>query len=98
MEEMIDQLSPRERKPSTKRLYDWGACTHEFAVGDQVLILLPQNHHSLKLEWVGPYKVTRRVTMVDYEVVIHVYHINLMKKWNPQSTALFAMVVEQLPR
>ena len=104
MEEMMDQVQVNANRAQSrqKRLYDRGAHTREFAVGDQVLILLPQTHHSLKLEWVGPYKVTRRVTTVDYEVVMpgrrkerRVYHINLMKKWNPQSTALFAMVAEQ---
>ena len=104
MEEMMDQVQVNANRAQSrqKRLYDRGARTREFAVGDQVLILLPQTHHSLKLEWVGPYKVTHRVTTVDYEIVMpgrrkerRVYHINLMKKWNPQSTALFAMVAEQ---
>lgn len=47
-------------------------------------------HNRLKLEWVGPYRVTRRVTSVDYEVDSpgryrgkKVYHINLLKRWYP---------------
>lgn len=48
--------------------------------------------NKLKLEWVGPFQVTRQVTPVDYEVKTpgkhqekKVYHINLLKKWNPAS-------------
>ena len=37
-------------------------------VGDQVLVLLPMQYNRLKLEWAGPYKMIKRVTLVDYEV------------------------------
>ena len=44
----------------------------------------------LKFERVGPFQVTRQVTLVDYEVNTpgkrqekKIYHINLLKKWNP---------------
>ena len=44
----------------------------------------------LKLEWVGPYTVTRKLTSVDYEVETpgrgserKIYHVNLLKKWYP---------------
>ena len=30
--------------------------------------MLPTQQNGLKLEWVGPYPVTRRVILVDYEV------------------------------
>lgn len=57
-----------------------------------MLVLLPNNRNSLKLEWTGPYKIRRRMGAVDYEVEmvgrkkeIRVYHINLLKKWNPPS-------------
>ncbi len=54
--------------------------------GDEVLVLLPMQRNRLKLEWVGPYTVTRKVTLVDYEVKMpgrrrgkKVYHVNLLK-------------------
>ena len=53
-----------------------------------MLVLLPMQHNHLKLEWVGPYTVMRKVTPVDYEVETprrygtKVYHVNLMKKWH----------------
>ena len=52
-----------------------------------VLVLLPMQFNKLKLEWAGPFQVTRQVTPVDYEVETpgrrqekKVYHINLLKK------------------
>ena len=51
-------------------------------------MLLPNAHNRLKLEWVGPYEVKRKVSDVDYEVEMpdhqkerRIYHINMMKKW-----------------
>lgn len=37
-------------------------------VGDHVLLLLPMQYNRLKLEWAGPYKMIKRVTLVEYEV------------------------------
>ena len=84
-----------------KQYYDRGAKSRNFDVGDQVLVLLPTTTNRLKLGWTGPYKVTRRVNPVDYELEMpgrrhekKTYHVNLMKKWyvmtsHPQ-TALLA--------
>lgn len=56
------------------------------------MALLPNPHHSLKLEWM------RQVTPVDYEIEMpgyrkqrRVYHINLLKKWYAPSLALLAV-------
>ena len=53
-------------------------------------MLLPARHNKLKLEWVGPYRVVRKVTAVDYELQTpgnrqgkKTYHANLLKKWHP---------------
>lgn len=72
-----------------KKSYDKGARPRTLKVGDEVLVLLPNPHDALKLEWFGPYNITRQVTPVDYEIEMtdrrkekRVYHINLMKKIN----------------
>ena len=53
-----------------------------------MLVLLPTTANRLKLHWTGPFKVTRKLGTVDYEVETpgrrqerKVYHVNLMKKW-----------------
>lgn len=60
-----------------------------------MLVLLPNPHNSLKLEWVGPYTILRKVTSVDYEIEMagrwkekRVYHINLLKRWYPATAML----------
>ena len=57
--------------------------------GDKVVVLVPARYSKLQLEWAGPYKVTRRITPVDYEVEIpgrrmekKINHVNLLKKWH----------------
>lgn len=73
-----------------KAVYDRGTMTRDLEVGDEVLVLLPMRRNHLKLEWVGPYTFSCKVTPVDYEVKTSgrnqerkVYHINLLKRWCP---------------
>ena len=73
-----------------KCAYDRKAKPRSLNVGDQVLVLLPKPPNRLKLEWVGPYTVTRKLTSVNYEVETpgrrserKIYHVNLLKKWYP---------------
>ena len=72
-----------------KQQYDKNAKSRSFQIGDQVLVLLPVRANKLKLQWTGPYKVTRKVGTVDYEVEMpgrrqekKIYHVNLMKRWH----------------
>ena len=69
-------------------------------VGNEVLVL-PTKQNKLKLQWSGPYQITRKVTPVDYEVERpgrrqekKVYHVNLLKKWHSSSKAFIAMAAE----
>ena len=90
LEEMsgLVQESMVKAQQRQKALYDRGTKEQEFEVSDKVLVLLLMQHNRLKLEWVGPYTVVRKVTPVDYEVETprghgtKVYHVNLMKKWH----------------
>lgn len=87
-----------------KASYDRGARPRNLEIGQQVLVLLPSQGNHLKLGWTGPYRVTRKVTPVDYEVEMlgrrdnkNVYHINLLKVWHPaptDNTACLAQLVQ----
>ncbi|XP_064389549.1 uncharacterized protein LOC135337548 [Halichondria panicea] len=90
LEEMMEivQETTSKAQQKQKRYYDKGTKKRELKAGDQVLVLLPKDENKLKLEWVGPYKVLRAVTPVDYEVATpgrrqkkKIYHINLLKLW-----------------
>ena len=87
MTEVVRDQAERAQQRQ-KKAYDHGAKQRKLNVGDEVLVLLPKPQNRLKLEWVGPYKVTREVTPVHFEVETpgchserKIYHINLLKKW-----------------
>ena len=102
LHEMVEvvQENMEQAQKRQKQYYDRGTRGRDLEEGDQVLVLLPTRTNKLKLEWVGPYRVTRKVTKVDYEVETpgrrrekKVYHINLLKKWNsaPEKAMLAVM-------
>ncbi len=70
LEEMsgLVQESMVRAQQRQKALYDRGAKEQGFEIGDKVLVLLPMQHNRLKLDWVSPYTVVRKVTPADYEV------------------------------
>ena len=66
--EMAYLVAKHSADSQQKQCYDRGAKLCSFEVGDQVLVLLPTVMNRVKLRWTGPYKVTRRVSSVGYEV------------------------------
>ena len=67
-----------------------------------MLVLVPTRRNKLQLEWVGPYKITRQVTPVDYGVETpgrrkekKIYHVNLLKKWHFPSNHNSMLVLVQ---
>ena len=96
MREVVNEraLKAQERQ---KEYYNRKTVRRTLSVGDEVLVLLPNKHNSLKLEWMGPYKVKRQVGEVDYEIEMagrkkdtRVYHVNLLKKWCPPVHVCYA--------
>ena len=54
-----------------------------------MLVLLPTSTSKLLAQWQGPYKVLRRVGLVNYLIEMtgrrkrrNVFHINMLKRWN----------------
>ncbi len=64
----LAQDNLKQAQGRQKRYYDSGARLRSVEQGGEVLVLLPMQTNKLKLEWRGPYKVTRKVTDVDYEI------------------------------
>ena len=105
LEKMAELVKENARKAPLRQkwTYDRKAKPRSLNIGDQVLVLLPKPQNRLKLEWVGPYTVTRKLTSVDYEDETpgrqsekKIYHVNLLKKWYPAqadvSTACLAIL------
>jgi len=79
--------------------YDQTARERSFQPGDQVLVLLPTTTNKLMAEWQGPYRITKRVGEVDYQIYMHdrrkknrLFHVNMLRKWcvpEPAASAHF---------
>ena len=65
------QANLEEARTRQKYWYDKNARKREFQAGDQVLILLPTDTKKLRAQWQGPYKVTKRIGRVNYQVRLH---------------------------
>ena len=92
MQEMLEIAQDILRKSQLKQKANYGGQSRARCLepGDKALVLSPTPQNRLKLGWVGPYKVVRRVGPVDYEIEMpghrnerKVYHINMIKKWHP---------------
>ena len=74
-----------------KRWYDQKARELHLKEGDQVLLLLPDSTQKFQRKWQGPYKVKRRTSSVNYEIIMgpdrqtKTFHINLLRKWHPRA-------------
>ena len=85
-----------------KTWYDKNSRIREFAIGDQVLVLLPTSTNKLLAEWQGPYKVVKRMGEVDYQIEMHdrrkklrVFHVNMLRRWYTSvSTSLMAEEID----
>ena len=83
----IVEINMKKAQRKQKHHYDKKARECTLEVRDDVLVKIPSKQRKLKLEWEGPYRITRKVSSVDYEVETpgkrkEVYHVNLLKKWN----------------
>ena len=75
-----------ESQKKMKTWYDKDARGRTYQEGEEVL--LPTTSRSLEAQWQGPYKITRKLSDLDYEVDtgrhtkrLRVFHTNLLKKW-----------------
>ena len=99
LQEMSDvvKVAAESAQKRQKGYYDHHARKRVLSPGDKVLVLLPSLANKLKLEWVGPYQVLRRLNDVNYEVETpgrrkeKVVHINLLKKWHEPQVNLLAV-------
>ena len=69
LEEMAKIVEKNMKKAQRKQKYCYDKKSKErmLDVGD-VLVLIPSKRSKLKLEWEGPYKITNKITSVDYEI------------------------------
>ena len=92
LEEMrkLARFNLEKAQEKQKAWYDQNARDREFAPNDQVLLLLPSSTSKLTAAWQGPYRVVKKIGKVNYLIEQqnrrkkkHVYHVNLLKKYEP---------------
>lgn len=71
-----------------KKYFDRKARQRSFAVGDEVLVLLPSSSNKLMMTWSGPFPI-QECLHPDYRILIRgklkVFHANMLKKYNRRS-------------
>ena len=99
----------RKAQSSQKAWYDRKARTREFEPGQEVLLLLPTSESKLLAKWHGPYKITRKVGPVTYELFMperskkhQKFHVNLLKEFCRGTVTMQQLMVravreEELP-
>ena len=87
MAELARENDHRSKKAS-KTWYDHGARDDPLQVGEEVLVLLPENGPKLAARWHGPYQIVERVSPVSYKLripnrrkQIRQFHRNMLKRW-----------------
>ena len=91
----IVEENSRLAQQKQKEYYDRRARQIEFKPGDKVLLMLPSSTKKFVAQWQGPYKVTKRVGRVNYEIempdkggrrqVFHVNHLKIFKERQSES-------------
>ena len=83
-----------------KSIYDRNAKSREFLEGSMVLLRMPGLCGKLNDSWDGPYEIHRRVSDVNYEVVLpnrkgkkKIVHVNNCKKWHHADASVLRIVV-----
>ena len=82
------RLAQQELEKSQNRQklqYDKHAKPKSLKVGSNVLLLLPVKKNKLLLQWKGPYKVTEKMSPVNYRIQIGKkiknFHVNMLKPY-----------------
>lgn len=88
-------------KTTSKLWYDKGARDDPLQVGDDVLVLLPENSPKLSAKWHGPYKIVERISPVSYQIripnrrKIRQFHRNMLKRWVAPADVLTVVIADE---
>ena len=97
----IVEENARIAQKKQKEYYDQRARQVELKSGDKVLLMLPSSTKKFVAQWQGPYRITKRVGRVNYEIEIpdkggrrQVFHVNHLKIFNERESETCNTVIE----
>ena len=75
----------RKSKEKYRHQYNKKARLRSFKEGDEVLLLLPTDHNKLLMQWKGPFKITKKLSVMNYQIDMgsrkQTFHANLLKRY-----------------
>ncbi len=87
-------------KARYRKNYNRKAKSRKFAVGDEVLLLLPTDHNKLIMHWKGPFTVVEKVSQLDYKIDLgkcqKTFHANLLKLYHRRDGKVAACIPVEL--
>ena len=76
----------------SKLYYDRNATNKTIEVGDQVLVLIPQQLNKLEFRWGGPFQVIKKISDLNFEIKIQDkvknFHINRIMLYHARENTL----------
>ena len=82
--------SAKLKSDSYKKYFDKKSVQRTFEVGEEVLLLLPDNSSKLLMAWKGPYKVLEVRSKLNYVIDVSgtpkLFHVNLLKRYVRRAT------------
>lgn len=89
-------------KKASKDYYDQTAKARHFKVGDQVLVLIPDDLDKFQAQWSGPHTVEEQVSDVTYRIATpdrrkksRLFHTNMIKAWTTPATIMAVQCVTE---
>ncbi|XP_072020266.1 uncharacterized protein [Amphiura filiformis] len=86
-------------KARYRKIYNRKARSRKFAVGDEVLLLLPTDHNKLIMHWKGPFPVVEKVSQLDYKIDLgtrqQTFHANLLKYYQRRKGEIASSCIQE---
>ena len=93
--------SAKIKSDAYKRYFDKKTVNRTFEVGDEVLLLLPDNTSKLLMTWKGPYKVLEVKSKLNYVIDVDgtakLYHVNILKRYIRRATVGCMYKIDEEP-
>ncbi len=85
-----------------KEYYDRKTKEMDLEAADKVLLLLPSSTKKFVAKWQGPYRVTKLVGNVNFEIEMpdkgcrrQIFHVNHLSKWKERPCQVNAVIEDR---